>query len=90
MSGAQPDGPGQASYARAGVDIAAGERAVDLIRASVARTAGPEVLGGPEDDDEELHEYAECRHDDQDDQRVPEDQRHDAEEDEAGEEEAVA
>jgi len=35
-----------ASYAGAGVDIEAGERAVDLIRASVARTAGPEVLGG--------------------------------------------
>jgi phosphoribosylformylglycinamidine cyclo-ligase len=35
-----------ASYAGAGVDIAAGERAVDLMRASVARTAGPEVIGG--------------------------------------------
>jgi phosphoribosylformylglycinamidine cyclo-ligase len=46
MSGAQQAGPGHASYARAGVDIAAGERAVDLIRASVARTAGPEVIGG--------------------------------------------
>jgi len=34
------------SYARAGVDIAAGERAVDLIRAAVARTAGPEIVGG--------------------------------------------
>jgi phosphoribosylformylglycinamidine cyclo-ligase len=34
------------SYAVAGVDIAAGERAVDLIRAAVARTAGPEVVGG--------------------------------------------
>jgi phosphoribosylformylglycinamidine cyclo-ligase len=34
------------SYARAGVDIAAGERAVDLIRAAVTRTAGPEVVGG--------------------------------------------
>ena len=34
------------SYARAGVDIAAGERAVDLIRSAVARTAGPEVMGG--------------------------------------------
>jgi phosphoribosylformylglycinamidine cyclo-ligase len=34
------------SYAGAGVDIAAGERAVDLIRAAVARTAGPEVIGG--------------------------------------------
>jgi len=35
-----------ASYASAGVDIAAGDRAVELIRASVARTAGPEVIGG--------------------------------------------
>ncbi|HEY2641904.1 MAG TPA: phosphoribosylformylglycinamidine cyclo-ligase [Streptosporangiaceae bacterium] len=35
-----------ASYAAAGVSIAAGDRAVDLIRASVARTAGPEVIGG--------------------------------------------
>ena len=34
------------TYAQAGVDIAAGERAVDLIRAAVARTAGPEVVGG--------------------------------------------
>jgi phosphoribosylformylglycinamidine cyclo-ligase len=34
------------SYARAGVDIAAGERAVDLIRDAVARTARPEVVGG--------------------------------------------
>jgi phosphoribosylformylglycinamidine cyclo-ligase len=34
------------SYAQAGVDIAAGERAVDLIRAAVARTARPEVVGG--------------------------------------------
>jgi len=34
------------SYARAGVDIEAGERAVDLIRAAVARTARPEVVGG--------------------------------------------
>ncbi len=38
-------GPG-ASYAGAGVDIAAGERAVELMKASVARTAGPEVIGG--------------------------------------------
>jgi phosphoribosylformylglycinamidine cyclo-ligase len=37
---------GGASYARAGVDIEAGERAVELMRASVARTAGPEVIGG--------------------------------------------
>ncbi|HTT50316.1 MAG TPA: phosphoribosylformylglycinamidine cyclo-ligase [Streptosporangiaceae bacterium] len=34
------------SYRDAGVDIAAGERAVDLMRASVARTARPEVMGG--------------------------------------------
>jgi phosphoribosylformylglycinamidine cyclo-ligase len=34
------------SYRDAGVDIAAGERAVDLMRASVTRTAGPEVIGG--------------------------------------------
>lgn len=34
------------AYARAGVDVAAGERAVDLMRASVASTWRPEVLGG--------------------------------------------
>jgi len=34
------------SYAGAGVDIAAGQRAVELMRAAVARTAGPEVVGG--------------------------------------------
>jgi phosphoribosylformylglycinamidine cyclo-ligase len=34
------------SYASAGVDVAAGDRAVELMRASVARTAGPEVIGG--------------------------------------------
>jgi phosphoribosylformylglycinamidine cyclo-ligase len=39
-------GDGPLSYAEAGVDIAAGERAVGLIRAAVARTAGPEVVGG--------------------------------------------
>jgi phosphoribosylformylglycinamidine cyclo-ligase len=39
-------GEGPLSYAEAGVDIAAGDRAVDLIRAAVARTAGPEVVGG--------------------------------------------
>jgi phosphoribosylformylglycinamidine cyclo-ligase len=37
---------GGASYATAGVSIEAGERAVELMRASVARTAGPEVIGG--------------------------------------------
>jgi phosphoribosylformylglycinamidine cyclo-ligase len=35
-----------ASYTAAGVDIAAGDRAVELIRTAVARTAGPEVIGG--------------------------------------------
>jgi len=34
------------SYASAGVDIAAGDRAVELMRAAVARTARPEVVGG--------------------------------------------
>ncbi len=36
----------RAAYARAGVDVAAGERAVGLMRASVASTRRPEVLGG--------------------------------------------
>ncbi|HVB44751.1 MAG TPA: phosphoribosylformylglycinamidine cyclo-ligase [Streptosporangiaceae bacterium] len=34
------------SYAAAGVDLAAGDRAVDLMRAAVARTERPEVVGG--------------------------------------------
>ncbi len=34
------------SYAGAGVDIEAGDRAVELMKASVKRTARPEVLGG--------------------------------------------
>jgi phosphoribosylformylglycinamidine cyclo-ligase len=34
------------SYAAAGVDIEAGDRAVELIRASVARAGRPEVIGG--------------------------------------------
>lgn len=38
-----PGGPG---YAAAGVDIGAGDRAVELIREHVARTARPEVIGG--------------------------------------------
>jgi len=46
----EPAGPGHgrhgASYAGAGVDIAAGERAVELMRASVARASRPEVVGG--------------------------------------------
>jgi phosphoribosylformylglycinamidine cyclo-ligase len=43
--GSGPADPGL-SYARAGVDIAAGERAVGLISGAVARTARPEVVGG--------------------------------------------
>ncbi|MGH3322580.1 MAG: phosphoribosylformylglycinamidine cyclo-ligase [Streptosporangiaceae bacterium] len=35
-----------ATYAGAGVDIAAGERAVDLMRGAVASTHRPEVVGG--------------------------------------------
>jgi phosphoribosylformylglycinamidine cyclo-ligase len=42
----QGQGAGPASYAGAGVNLDAGDRAVELMRASVARTAGPEVLGG--------------------------------------------
>lgn len=34
------------AYARAGVDIEAGDRAVELMKAHVARTRRPEVLGG--------------------------------------------
>lgn len=34
------------AYARSGVDVTAGERAVELMRASVAGTRRPEVLGG--------------------------------------------
>lgn len=34
------------AYAKAGVDIAAGDRAVELMKASVARSRRPEVLGG--------------------------------------------
>ncbi len=40
-----PDGP-EATYAAAGVDIAAGERAVELMREAVSRTRRPEVIGG--------------------------------------------
>jgi len=34
------------TYAAAGVDTAAGDRAVDLMKEAVARTHGPQVLGG--------------------------------------------
>ncbi len=38
--------PVRRAYAAAGVDVAAGERAVDLMRAAVEATHRPEVLGG--------------------------------------------
>ncbi len=46
------DGPGtkggasRAAYARAGVDVAAGDRAVERMRAAVESTRRPEVVGG--------------------------------------------
>ncbi len=42
----RPDAPTPATYAGAGVDIDAGERAVELIKPMVASTLRPEVLGG--------------------------------------------
>jgi phosphoribosylformylglycinamidine cyclo-ligase len=45
-SGQQPPESPGLSYVRSGVDIEAGDRAVALMRASVARTGGPEVIGG--------------------------------------------
>lgn len=36
----------QSAYARSGVDTAAGDLAVELMKSAVARTQGPEVLGG--------------------------------------------
>jgi phosphoribosylformylglycinamidine cyclo-ligase len=41
-----PADGGGASYRAAGVSIEAGDRAVALMRDAVARTAGPEVIGG--------------------------------------------
>jgi phosphoribosylformylglycinamidine cyclo-ligase len=43
VSGPSSDAP--ATYAAAGVDIDAGERAVDRIKPMVASTRRPEVLG---------------------------------------------
>jgi phosphoribosylformylglycinamidine cyclo-ligase len=37
---------GRRAYAASGVDVAAGERAIDLMRAAVEATHGPEVIGG--------------------------------------------
>ncbi len=45
MSGKGP--AARPAYARAGVDVAAGERAIELIRAAVASTHRPEVVGAP-------------------------------------------
>ena len=36
----------RSAYARAGVDIEAGDRAVELMKASIARASRPEVIGG--------------------------------------------
>jgi phosphoribosylformylglycinamidine cyclo-ligase len=47
VTGAErPATAGAASYAAAGVDIAAGDRAVELMKAAVKRTDRPETLGG--------------------------------------------
>lgn len=51
VTGPLPTGSGEVSappvtYAGAGVDVAAGDRAVDLMRDWVARTRRPEVVGG--------------------------------------------
>jgi phosphoribosylformylglycinamidine cyclo-ligase len=40
------DGPTALTYASAGVDVEAGDRAVELMKAAVARTHGPTVVGG--------------------------------------------
>ncbi len=42
----RPRESGRVSYAGAGVDIEAGERAVALMREAVSKTAGPAVIGG--------------------------------------------
>ena len=41
-----PEQPTSITYAGAGVDVEAGDRAVELMRASVARATRPEVIGG--------------------------------------------
>ncbi|MGY1795696.1 phosphoribosylformylglycinamidine cyclo-ligase [Geodermatophilus sp. SYSU D00525] len=45
-SGGQASGDSGFTYAASGVDIDAGERAVDLMRTAVERTRRPEVVGG--------------------------------------------
>jgi len=46
MAGSAGEGVSGSAYSAAGVDIDAGERAVDLMRAAVERTARTEVAGG--------------------------------------------
>jgi phosphoribosylformylglycinamidine cyclo-ligase len=46
VSDAQAGRPSGITYADAGVDTEAGDRAVELMKAAVARTHGPQVLGG--------------------------------------------
>ncbi|GMA38224.1 phosphoribosylformylglycinamidine cyclo-ligase [Mobilicoccus caccae] len=46
MTDATPSTSGGITYASAGVDVEAGDRAVELMKASVARAQRPEVLGG--------------------------------------------
>jgi phosphoribosylformylglycinamidine cyclo-ligase len=40
------ESPARVAYSRSGVDVAAGDRAVELLRASVESTRRPEVIGG--------------------------------------------
>lgn len=42
----QPEQPTGITYAEAGVDVEAGDRAVELMKASIKATHGPAVLGG--------------------------------------------
>ena len=42
----EPEQPTSVTYADAGVDVEAGDRAVELMKASVRRATRPEVLGG--------------------------------------------
>ncbi len=46
LASMEPSGGSAAAYAAAGVDIDAGDKAVDLMTAAVKSTYGPEVLGG--------------------------------------------
>ncbi|PWH07718.1 phosphoribosylformylglycinamidine cyclo-ligase [Brachybacterium endophyticum] len=46
MTSTSPSPAPALTYAEAGVDTAAGDKAVDLMKAAVAATHGPEVLGG--------------------------------------------